>query len=53
MEYGNLHSSEFLDLRNCVRLEKLPNSLAKLATLKNIFTTTKDVFFNWVFQHYK
>ena len=36
VEFGNLHAWEILDLRNCVRMEKLPHSFAKLATLKHV-----------------
>ena len=35
MEFGNLHALEYLDLENCVRLEKVPDSFAKLASLKD------------------
>ena len=35
MEFGNLHALEILDMMNCVTLEKVPDSFAKLASLKN------------------
>ena len=35
MEFGNLHALEILDLTNCVRLEKVPDSFAKLGSLKD------------------
>ena len=37
MDFGNLHALEILDLTKCVRLEKVPNSFAKLSSLKKLW----------------
>jgi len=36
VEFGNLHALEVLDMRNCVKLEKVPNSFTMLASLRNL-----------------
>ena len=36
MEFESLHALEILHLTNCVRLEKVPMSFAKLASLKEL-----------------